>query len=206
MAQQFILLAGSVLAGCMKRQEEALGDIVRCAQGFGTLGEPQRYRRVHNAITQLVGDLKVLERTWRVTMPPRVLRPALGHAVHTAVVAVTHEVLQLRCIRPEEAQQLLDTLDPVLLCEQWFMDLSAPAPTQADRQLLAQESVRKFVPGFKRFKSLIDLLPSSLSNVVAQWKAGLLTHFNTDELKGLVVALFPDSPQRRASLKQLEQT
>uniref|UniRef100_A0A7S1JC64 ZW10 C-terminal helical domain-containing protein n=1 Tax=Eutreptiella gymnastica TaxID=73025 RepID=A0A7S1JC64_9EUGL len=134
------------------------------------------------------------------------MRPALGHTVHTAVVAVTHEVLRLQSIRPEEGQQLLDILDPLLLCEQWFMDFSVPVPTQADRQLLAQERLQRFVPGFTRFKSIVSLLSLSMSNVMAQWKGGLLQHFTTEELKGLLVALFPDSPQRRTSLKQLEQS
>ena len=70
--------------------------------------------------------------------------------------------------------------------------------------LQAEKCANRYVPGLRKFKLLLGILPLTLSNIMAQWNAAELTDFEPPELKTLIVTLFPDSAQRKQCVHELE--
>ncbi|CAH0766065.1 unnamed protein product [Diatraea saccharalis] len=140
------------------------------------------------AVRQCLRQLHLLKNVWIGVFPINVFTRLMATLVNMFVDELIHRVCTVEDISMEMATQLTDMYTLVV----------QKAP------LLFQNTtdVEQYVKSWKKLQELIFVLGGSLKDIEKHWKDGtgpLAVHFNTEELRSLIKALFQNT-QFRANL------
>ncbi|XP_045496753.1 centromere/kinetochore protein zw10 homolog [Colias croceus] len=145
------------------------------------------------AIRQCLRQLQILKNVWIGVFPSNVFTRLMATLATMFLDELIHRVCTVEDISVEMATQLTDMYNLVVL--------KIP-------QLFHRPSdVEKNVPPWLKFKELIFVLGASLRDLESHWKDGtgpLAIHFNTEELRNLIKALFQNTQYRANFLSKIK--
>ncbi|KLT43176.1 hypothetical protein CC85DRAFT_311819 [Cutaneotrichosporon oleaginosum] len=151
------------------------------------------------ALKELMDISNIREAPFCITSPLtqtyvniEVYHTVLGKLVEATVSSILLSVLALEDITELESQRIGDLLSLVETLSNLFQNDQAHVST-----------VAAFVPHWIKFGYLNELLHAKLIEITNLYDNGSLVDFTSDELGGLVRALFADSPQRTILLERV---
>ncbi|CAH2102087.1 unnamed protein product [Euphydryas editha] len=172
----------------MQQQRKQILDNIRssdlnCIVVKDVLGE-----NAEAAVRQCLRQLQLLKNVWIGVFPPNVFTKLMATLVNMFVDELIHRVCTVEDISMEMATQLTEMYTLVV---------------QKAPQLFQNSSdVEKYVKSWIKLQELIFVLGGSLKDIENHWNDGtgpLAVHFNVEELRSLIKALFQNT-QFRANL------
>ncbi|KAI8438959.1 hypothetical protein MSG28_011272 [Choristoneura fumiferana] len=181
-------LAAHHLAQHMQQQRNQILDNIRssdlnCMVMKDVLGE-----NAEAAVRQCLRQLHLLKNVWIGVFPANVFTRLMATLVNMFVEELIHRVCTVEDISMEMATQLTDMYSLVV----------QKAPQLFQKPSDVEEHVKSWI----KLQELIFVLGGSLKDIDNHWNDGkgpLAIHFNTEELRSLIKALFQNT-QFRANL------
>ena len=194
----------------MESQHTIITDLLDGAQGFVHCTEHPFNQECDIAIASTVDRLRGLHKQWKDVLSHSALLQSLGSLLSTVMDKMIVDIEDMSDISEPESQQLAAYCNRIAALETLF----PPAPqSSTDRTDAAhpQDNGQDPVPltavyasHWRKFQYLANILESSLVDIKYLWTEGELgLEFDTEELVDLIVALFADTPHRRAAVAEI---
>lgn len=192
------------------------------ADGFDML-EPKRCETVERAVKQIMHQLNLLAKLWKVSgafdkcfcrssfilitgrcfrkpiLPEHMYFRAIGVLIDEVLISVIREVERLVDIAADESQRLNELLTRLQACRDLFVPESTSSTPKVDKEKL----IRLYVPHYNKFVELTELLDMGFAMIMERFRSGRLREFESGELQRLVRALFADTPLRVKNLEEI---
>ena len=186
----------------MESQRTIISDLLDGAQGFAHCTEHPFRQECDVAIASAIDRIRQLQSEWTGVLSQSALLQSLGSLLSTMCSKIIMDIEDLSDISEPESQQLKNYCSQVGALKDLFTPQSSDASVQPGEEVIAMTAV--YTPAWLKFQYLAEILESSLADIKFLWIDGELSlEFETEELVDLVVALFADSPHRRAGIGEI---
>lgn len=193
----------------MESQRTIITDLLDGAQGFVHCTEHPFNQECDIAIASTVDRLRGLHKQWKDVLSHSALLQSLGSLLSSVTNKVVIDIEDMPDISEPESQQLAAYCNRIAALEVLFLPDPQPPtdPTPAAAQNDKQDPVpltALYAPHWLKFQYLANILESALVDIKYLWTEGELgLEFDTQELVDLIVALFADTPHRRAAVAEI---
>jgi len=181
----------------MGKQWEQLQELLNSAHGMGDTHQIVRFEEVQAAFNQILHIFSRLKSIWKDIIPPDIYFKAMGTLVDAIVVEIIDQVEKLKDISEDETHQLYSLLCSLSKCDELFTNIYRQAKKKS-------KSTSDYVPHWDKLMNLKDLLELNMAGIMERYNTGKLKDFTAAELKGLIKALFADTPLRRKNLELIK--
>lgn len=182
----------------MESQRTILTDLLDGAQSFAHCTAHPFNQECDIAIASTVDRLRSLHSEWKTVLSHSALLQSLGSLLSSITSKIIVDIEDMSDISEPESQQLATYCSRIATLE----DLFTPETPEGAEQAVPLTAV--YTPSWLKFQYLANILESSLVDIKYLWTEGeLALEFQTDELIDLVLALFADSPHRRAAVGEI---
>lgn len=188
----------------MESQRTIVNGLLDGAQGFSNCTEHPFVGECDIAIASTVDRLGALYKQWKDVLSHSALLQSLGSLLSSVTNKMISDIEDMSDISEPESQQLTKYCNRIATLEDLFLPTTeAPNPAQgSEQEPIPLTAV--YAPHWLKFRYLSNILESSLVDIKYLWTEGELgLEFDTEELVDLVVALFADSPHRRAAVAEI---
>lgn len=207
----------------MESQRTIMTDLLDGAQGFVHCTEHPFNQECDIAIASTVDRLRDLHKQWKDVLSDSALLQSLGSLLSTVTNKIVVDIEDMPDISEPESQQLTAYCNRIAALEDLFLP-TAPTPqpppptdtttttphsqqaTDPDPTNIPIPQTPLYAPHWLKFQYLATILESPLVEIKDMWTTqgtGLALEFDTEELVDLVVALFADTPHRRAAVAEI---
>lgn len=214
----------------MESQRTIITDLLDGAQGFVHCTEHPFNQECDIAIASTVDRLRDLHRQWKAVLSDSALLQSLGSLLSTVTDKIVVDIEDIPDISEPESQQLTAYCNRIAALEDLFLPMattSQPPPPRrtTDATTAAPQPSQRtdlhdpdppifpipipqtplYAPHWLKFQYLTTILESPLVEIKDLWatEGGLGLEFDTEEVVDLVVALFADTPHRRAAVAEI---
>lgn len=182
----------------MESQRTIIADLLDGTQGFSNCTIHPFNHECDIAIASTVDRLRLLHKEWKAILSHSALLQSLGSLLTTVTSKIIVDIEDMADISEPESQQLATYCSRIVVLEDLFV---------ADVQEHEEKTVPAtafYVPNWFKFQYLANILESSLVDIKYLWtESELALEFQTEELIDLILALFADSPHRRAAIGEI---
>lgn len=197
----------------MESQRTIITDLLDGAQGFVHCTEHPFNQECDIAIASTVDRLRDLHKQWRDVLSDSALLQSLGSLLSTVTNKIVVDIEDMPDISEPESQQLTAYCNRIAALENLFLPATT-ATTQPSQRTTQHDpdhppiiipQTPLYAPHWLKFQYLATILESPLVEIKDLWttEGGLALEFDTEELVDLVVALFADTPHRRAAVAEM---
>ena len=199
----------------MESQRTIITDLLDGAQGFIHCTEHPFNQECDTAIASTVDRLRSLHQQWKDVLSHSALLQSLGSLLSTVTNKIIVDIEDMPDISEPESQQLAAYCNRIAALESIFLPTPTPPPPPEDATAAvhAQSSSNEqdpipltalYAPHWLKFQYLANILESPLVDIKYLWMEGELgLEFDTEELVDLIMALFADTPHRRAAVAEI---
>ncbi|XP_028838354.1 centromere/kinetochore protein zw10 homolog [Denticeps clupeoides] len=187
----------------MNVQKSEMLERLSNGRNFANLDDDENYSAASKAVRQVIHQLRRLGKVWQDVLPVNVYCKAMGTLLNTAICDITAKILQLEDISSEDGAHLY-ALCQIILEEGPLV--FTPLPEESKNKKY-QEEVPVYVKKWMTFKELSIVLQASLQEIVDRWAEGkgpLALVFTSNEMKGLIRALFQNTDRRAVALTKIK--
>ncbi|GMK54189.1 hypothetical protein CspeluHIS016_0107750 [Cutaneotrichosporon spelunceum] len=192
-AHRFSTASAITLETFVTGQSATLVGLLHHTKGFADTANPTSFLQAEQAVQQVVTYLKNTATQLATYVDSEVYHTVLGRLVESVVAEIFSSVLALEDITELESLRIGGMLSSVESLGDLFQHDHANVST-----------VAAFVPNWIKFGYLNEILRAKLVEITYLYDNGSLVDFSSQELGGLVRALFADSPQRATLLDKIE--
>ena len=186
----------------MEIQRTIITDLLDGAQGFGHCTEHPFNQECDIAIASVVDRLRQMHQEWQGVLSQSALLQSLGSLLSTVCSKIIINIEDMSDISEPESQQLANHCSRISRLEDLFKPQSTDTSGSPNDEAIAMTAV--YTSAWLKFQYLAQILESSLADIKYLWIEGeLRLEFETEELVDLIVALFADSPHRRAGIGEI---
>ncbi|RIA88034.1 Centromere/kinetochore Zw10-domain-containing protein [Glomus cerebriforme] len=174
------------------KQKSVLKEILDEMDGVQQIANDDRFEACQNAMNQIVYTMNHLSKIWRDVLRPTEYYTVLGVLIDSVLACMIDYVEDLYDISAEDSQQLN------LICTMLF---------QLENLFNKKEvnSVEKYIKNWTKFLHMTDILELTQAEIMKRFRNGELVCFTTDELEGLICALFADTQIRENTLSEIRE-
>lgn len=188
----------------MESQRTIITDLLDGAQGFVHCTEHPFAGEIDLAIASTVDRLRQLHREWKDVLSQSALLQSLGSLLSTATNKMIVDIEDMPDISEPESQQLTTYCNRIATLEDLFRQAQESQTSTRSGDQDAMPLTPLYAPHWLKFQYLANILESSLVDIKYLWTEGELgLEFDTEEVVDLIVALFADSPHRRAAVAEI---
>ena len=183
----------------MEIQRTIIGDLLDGAQGFTSCGEYPFMQQCDTAISSTVDRIRDVHTQWKAVLSHSALLQSTGSLLSTVCNKIIVDVEDLGDISETESKQLASYCNHIASLKNLFCPEQSAAPMANESQPTTLTAV--YASNWLRFEYLIEILESSLKDIMYYWTEGELSlEFSAEELIDLIEALFADSELRRRNV------
>ncbi|KAG0233219.1 Centromere/kinetochore protein zw10 [Mortierella sp. GBA43] len=189
----------------VQKQRDELMLSIDEARGFQDSGIENNFSSYERSMKQITLVFRHLGKAWKPSLSPMTLYKVLGKLLDDAVLRIIKELENLTDISEKESHKLAALCGILFECEDQF-DSAGPLVERIKGNAYNDEDpIYHFVPSWKKFQLLTDILELSFAEIMTRFRAGQLYMFQERELCHLVCALFADTPLRQHNLEEIQQ-
>ena len=183
----------------METQRTIIGDLLDGAQGFTNCGEFPFIQQCDTAISSTVDRLRDVHSQWKAVLSHSALLQSIGSLLSMVCNKIIVDVEDLGDISETESKQLASYCNRIASLKDLFIPEQAPMTVANEEQPTTLTAV--YTSNWLKFEYLIEILESSLKDIMYYWTEGELSlEFSAEELIDLIEALFADSELRRRNI------
>ncbi|CAG8450830.1 6741_t:CDS:2 [Diversispora eburnea] len=172
------------------KQKSTIKDILEEIGGVQQTANDERFEICQRAMNQVIDTINRLSRTWKGVLRPSEYYSALGTLIDTPLIIMIDNLEDLYDISAEESHQLNLIYSILFTLENLF----------------EPNTIENYTKSWKKYRQITDILELSFANIMNRFRASELDCFTTDELEGLICALFADTPLREQNLEEIRET
>ena len=186
----------------MDLQRSIITDLLEGAQGFVNCTELPFNHECDTAVASTIDRIRQLYGEWKVVLSHSALLQAIGSLLSTVCSKMIMDIEDVSDISEPESQQLTRYCSRIAGLEDIFTpDVPNPRSSEAGNIVPLTAA---YVSSWLKFQYLANILESSLADIKYLWtEEGLGLEFETEEVIDLIVALFAESPHRRAAINEI---
>lgn len=182
----------------MESQRTIIADLLDGTQGFSNCTIHPFNHECDIAIASTVDRLRLLHKEWKAILSHSALLQSLGSLLTTVTSKIIVDIEDMADISEPESQQLATYCSRIVVLEDLFV------PDVQEHEEKTVPATAFYVPNWFKFQYLANILESSLVDIKYLWtESELALEFQTEELIDLILALFADSPHRRAAIGEI---
>ena len=186
----------------MESQRTIITDMLDGAEGFGHCTEHPFNQECETAIASVTDRLRQIHREWRGVLSQSALLQSLGSLLSTICSKIIIDIEDMSDISEPESQQLANYCSRIGSLEDLFKQQRNETSESPNGEEVTLTAV--YTTKWLKFQYLAQILESSLADIKFLWSEGELgLEFETEEVVDLIVALFADSPHRRAGIGEI---
>ena len=186
----------------LSHQRDLLKTTLDEAGGFLNTAQEPTFKRCERAVKEVVRNVENIAKMLRVVLPLTTYLPTLGYLTEQLIDLVMADILALTDITEIESEKINELLDLFRPLETIF-ELSSEIPAETTT-LQAMGGVAAHVPSWLKMSYLSELLRASLVDIAYLFETGALIDYTSEELVGLIMALFADSEKRDKTIERIE--
>ncbi|RHZ75888.1 hypothetical protein Glove_208g66 [Diversispora epigaea] len=172
------------------KQKSIIKDILEEIGGVQQTANDERFEICQRAMNQVIDTINRLSRIWKGVLRPSEYYSALGTLIDTSLIIMIDNLEDLYDISAEESHQLNLIYSKLFILENLF----------------EPNTIGNHTGSWKRYRQITDILELSFAEIMNRFRASELDCFTTDELEGLICALFADTPLREQNLQEITET
>ncbi|RXK40688.1 hypothetical protein M231_01939 [Tremella mesenterica] len=192
-AERLKLTGEKVFEDQLQIQRISLFSLLDDLRGFEDVSNDVAYKKCGKIIGQVKHNLESLAKVLKPMLSTPTWSLIMGYLIDCVVKRISTEVLELRDIPEIESERINELCKSLHTLEEIFM-ISPGEPSS----IVAQ------VPHWLKFCYLSELLQANLVDITYLFETGALVDFSTQELVGIIRALFADSEKRDAAIEKVE--
>ena len=214
--------AHEILYGQINSQEGILLQLLNeDTNGLVGLSEGSNLDKFKQALRKCNSHLTKLSSIWINILPTAMYLKVIGGLVNLICDNLLKSCLKLEDISTDDASYMNEAFQLVQSCayelfskkheENYNLSHNAESVQAPDESKfnseLADLTATKHVPSWQRFKYLLLILKANLKDIVDYWSDGsgpLALHFDSEEVRHLIRALFMISDRRSAALARIK--
>ncbi|GBC04367.1 hypothetical protein RclHR1_05640010 [Rhizophagus clarus] len=171
------------------KQKSVLKEILDEMGGVQQIADDDRFEACQNAMNQITYTMNHLSKIWKDVLRPTEYYTVLGELIDSILICMIDYVEDLYDISEVESEQLS------LICKMLFQL----------ENLFNEIEIKKYTKNWTKFLQLTDILELSQAKIMSRFRNGELVCFTTNELEGLILALFADSQIRENTLSEIRE-
>ena len=184
----------------MEVQRTILADLLDGAQGFTSCTKAPYAGEIDGAVSSTVDRIRSVHQEWKPTLSEIALLQSSGALVAMVIDKVIKDIEDMDDISEPESQRLVFFCKQITTLKDLF--LSQPPGEREPRDTTAF-----YVSNWIHFEYLVEILGSSLVDIIYLWTEGELSlFFSREEVVDLVEALFTESTHRRNAISSIRTT
>eukprot|EP00742_Colponemidia_sp_Colp-10_P009893 GILJ01010826.1.p1 GENE.GILJ01010826.1~~GILJ01010826.1.p1 ORF type:complete len:743 (-),score=142.94 GILJ01010826.1:136-2364(-) len=188
----------------MRKQRQQLLEFVGGAGDFTDMSDDGRFKKAEQSVNQVLHHLNQLANVWKSVLPRDVFLQAMGQLVDVPLKFMCDSIQRIPDISVHDAPALKNLIESMVMRMSNIFDVPLLVPEDVPADSL-KVAIPKYVPVWEKVQLLAEILDADLQGILNMHSQGRLNgRFNYQELRGLVLALFADTPHRALSLKRLE--
>lgn len=183
----------------MEAQRQIIRDHLEDAQGFQGCTNMPFASVCDNAIASTIDRIETVKRQWQNVLSHSALYQSLGSLVSTALTKFINDVEDMSDIAEDESKKLHGYCVSLASLSQHFQ-----TPDESGE---VRDMVGIYSPSWFKFQYLAEILDSSLADIKYLWTDGeLKLEMDSEEVIGLIEALFAPSDHRRKAISEIRRT
>lgn len=179
--------------------------------GIREISEKNNYELFKKSLQKCILHLNNLASMWRDVLQHDCFKKIMGQLVNFVIKDLVKSCLKLEDISTDDADYL-DSAFSILknATNNLFLNNSMIDESSLDLTLnnnLANLNAEKYVESWQKFKYLMVILKASLQDIVDLWadeKGPLAMHFEANEVRSLMKALFMNTDRRQTALSKIK--
>lgn len=219
LAPNLYLIGFEILANQIQNQEKNLIQFLNedCPNGIKDISESNNYDVFKKTLQKCIHQLSSLASMWRDVLDETLFNKVIGQLINLILSNLVKSCLRLDDISSDDASYLHSAFSIMTKAvsdlyskgsnEDIPSDISSDLVTLSLNSNLADLDASKHVPIWQRFKYLLVILKANLQEIVDLWTDGkgpLAIHYEPDEIRHLVKALFMNTDRRQAALAKIK--
>jgi centromere/kinetochore protein ZW10 len=183
----------------MESQRQIIRDHLEGAQGFQGCTEALFSTVCDDAVATTIDRISDVKRQWQNVLSHSALLQSLGSLVSTVINKFVNDIEDMTDIAENESKKLHGYCVSLATLSQHFLT--------PDNNGEARDMVSIYTPNWFKFQYLSEILDSSLADIKYFWTDGeLKLEMESEEVVGLIEALFAPSDHRRRAIIEIRRT
>ncbi|CAG8794418.1 20750_t:CDS:2, partial [Racocetra persica] len=174
----------------LEKQKSVLKEILDEMDGVQLTVNEERFETCQQAMNKVIYTIKHLSNIWKDVLRPSEYYIILGTLINSVLTIMIENLEDLYDISAEESHQLNLIYSMLFPLEEIFRN-NGP------------NKIENHVKNWKKFCYITDILEFPLANIMDKFRSAELNCFTSNELEGLICALFADTPLREQSLQEI---
>ncbi|CAF0754893.1 unnamed protein product [Brachionus calyciflorus] len=219
LAPDLYMLGYEILANQVQNQEKNLIQYLYedCPNGIKDISESNNYETFKRSLQKCIFQLKMLSSMWRNVLNEDLFNVVIGQLIDLVLKDLVKSCLKLEDISSNDASYLHSAFT---VMTQTIHDLYTKNSASEKTENLSNDLVNlslntnladleacKYVSSWQKFKHLLVILKASLQEIVDLWTDGkgpLAMHYEPEEIRYLIKALFMNTDRRQAALAKIK--
>jgi centromere/kinetochore protein ZW10 len=145
---------------------------------------------IERMLHQVAFHIRSVSQPWSSILSPHMHKKALGELLSFCFDYFIKQIEDLGDITEKESRDLHQLLSK-------FKEFSADFKTRDPEAILV------YIPSFRKFLLIVDILEMNMSDIMSLFRQGRLSDFSSKELVNLIKALFAETPLRSKNLLEI---
>ncbi|CAG8508919.1 5727_t:CDS:10 [Acaulospora colombiana] len=174
----------------LDKQKSLHKQILQEMGGVQQSANEERFEACQRSMNRIVDNMNYLSKEWKEILLPSEYYSIMGSLIGMVLDIMIENLEDLYDISAEESHQLNLIYSRLLILENIF---------NGNRR----NTIEQYVKNWKKFCQITDILELSFAEIMNRFRASELECFTTNELEGLICALFADTALRERNLQEI---
>ncbi|RNA25249.1 centromere kinetochore zw10 -like protein [Brachionus plicatilis] len=219
LAPNLFMTGYEIMYNQVQNQEKYLIEFMHedCPNGIRDISEENNFELFKKSLQKCILHLKKLASMWRDVLQEELFKKIIGQLLNLVIRDLVKSCLKLEDISTDDASYLHSAFSLMIqaINDLYINKLSSEKSDGLSSDLvnlslstnLADLNASKYVESWQKFKHLLVILKANLQEIVDLWTDGmgpLAMHFEPDEVRSLIKALFMNTDRRQAALSKIK--